>query len=183
MEILVTLVISAIGLVGIAGMQVRTQQTGVDTYQRAQALILLSDMVDRINTNRKAARCYDITTDTANGAPYLGTDNASLPTCTAWGTAVTQAQAITDMVQWDQQLKGASEFSGADTFGAMIGARGCLSYDVATNTYRVSVVWQGLNPTVDPTTVDATLTCGSGLYGDEALRRAVSTTFQIANLS
>lgn len=180
-EILVSLVIIMLGLLGLLGVQMRSHQAEMESYQRSQALLLLSDMVQRINANRKAARCY-ASTDASTGAPYFGSGNATTPSCSAWGTATLQSRAVQDMTDWDGVLKGAAETDGGTSVGAMLGARGCVSYDTATDTYRVSVAWQGLAPTVDPATVDATLTCGRNLYGNEAQRRIVSTTLRIADL-
>ncbi len=51
-EVLVTLVVLALGLLGVVGLQARGQQAELESYQRGQALVLLQDMVDRMNTNR-----------------------------------------------------------------------------------------------------------------------------------
>ena len=182
-EVLVALVIVMLGLLGLLGVQVRSHQAEFESYQRSQALILVNDMVDRMNANRKAAKCYDITTDTAAGTPSVGTSYAGTPSCTAYGVAATQARAVADLTAWDALLKGSAETSGGSSVGAMVGARGCISYDAGTDVYRVSVAWQGLAPTVDPTTVDAALTCGKDLYGNDANRRIVSQTFRIATLN
>jgi len=180
-EILVTLVIIMLGLLGLLGVQMRSHQAEMESYQRSQALLLMSDIVQRINANRKAARCYAVT-DAALGAPYLGSGNAAAAACTAWGTTVLQTRAVADLTAWDALLKGAAETYAGASVGAMIGARGCVSYDATNDAYRISVAWQGLIPTVDPTTVDATLTCGKDLYGTEAHRRVVSTAVRIADL-
>jgi type IV pilus assembly protein PilV len=180
-EVLVTLVIISLGLLGLIGMQVRSHQAELESYQRTQALVLLSDFVARVNTNRKAARCYDMTSSTA-GSPSLGYGSSVTPSCTAWGTAELQAQAVADLTAWDDLLKGAAETHGGNAVGAMLGARGCISYDAVTDLYRISIAWQGLIDTADPTTVDAALTCGKDLYGPETRRRIVSTTLRIANL-
>jgi type IV pilus assembly protein PilV len=181
LEILVTLVIVIVGLLGLLGVQVRSHQVELESYQRAQALILLSDFVQRINTNRKAARCYAIT-DAAAGTPYVGYSNTAASSCTAWGTGDLQARAVADLQAWDALLKGAAETDGGALVGAMIGARGCVSYDDVLDVYRVSIAWQGLIATTEPLTVDAALTCGKDLYGAEAQRRIVSTTLRIADL-
>ena len=57
-EILVTLVIIAFGLLGMAGLQMRLQVSEVESYQRSQALLLLNDMASRIATNRNGAASY-----------------------------------------------------------------------------------------------------------------------------
>jgi type IV pilus assembly protein PilV len=180
-EILVTLVIIMLGLLGLLGVQMRSHQVEMESYQRTQALLLMSDIVQRINANRKVARCYAVT-DPALGAPYLGAGNAAATGCTAWGTTALQTRAVADLTAWDALLKGAAETDAGASVGAMIGARGCISYDATNDAYRISVAWQGLVPTVDPTTVDATLTCGKDLYGAESQRRVVSTAVRIADL-
>lgn len=184
-EVLVTLVILMLGLLGLVGLMVQSQRSQMESYQRMQALVVLQDMVNRINTNRKAADCYALTA--ADGSGFLGTagtGHATLPsTCPVTTPAITadqQTRAISDLTEWSNLLVGSAEVSsdGADV-GAMLGARGCITL-VSSGVYQVSVVWQGGGRTVAPPT---DVTCGAGLYGDEALRRAVSVPLQIANLS
>ena len=57
-EVLVTTVILAIGLLGLAGLQSRLGLSEMESYQRAQALVLLQDMANRIATNRADAANY-----------------------------------------------------------------------------------------------------------------------------
>lgn len=175
-EVLVTLVILMLGLLGLVGMMVQSQRSQMESYQRVQALVLLEDMTNRINANRKAAACYVVTT-TTSGTPYLGTGSGVTPACTT-GTAQQQARAVQDMTEWHNLLLGTMETSGGASVGAMLGARGCVEL-VSTGLYQVSVVWQGMGKTAAPTGVN----CASSLYGDDAQRRAVSIKLQIANLS
>ena len=183
LEVLVSLVILVFGLLGLIGMQAYTQVATFESYQRGQALILAQDMADRISTNRVAAGCYAVTTDTANGTPFAGT-SASTPTCTASvGTSATRAIATADLAAWDAALKGASEQQGGASVGAVLGARGCVSYDATTNSYRIAVAWQGMAPTVAPTAGDANATCGKNQYGSEPQRREVSVIVRIAILT
>lgn len=185
-EILVSIMIMTIGLLGLAALQARAQQAELESYQRAQALVLLQDMADRINTNRQAAGCYAITPLPDNGTVFVGSGATSVPPCPgAYGTAQTQAQARTDLTEWDGNLKGAAEALSGNQVGAMIGARGCISYDtsVTPNVYRVSVAWQGMSPTVDPSSVDPTLSCAKGNYGTDLQRRVISYSFPMACLN
>lgn len=181
-EVLVTLVILLIGLLGLAGLMTQSHRAELESYQRVQALILLQDMAGRINANRKAASCYAIS-DGTSGQPYLGTDtdlSAAPPACVA-GTADQQARAIQDMRDWDALLKGSAEQSGNDKAGAMLGARGCVSFDATTAVYTISVAWQGLGETAAP---PDNATCANGRYGDnEKLRRVVNMTMLIADLA
>jgi type IV pilus assembly protein PilV len=172
-EVLVTLVILLFGLLGLVGLQSRAQVAETESYQRAQALVLLRDMADRISANRANAASYTY----AVSAP-LGTN--STKDCSAPAT-----MADTDLCQWDAALKGAAEASGAcntttgaNCVGAMVGARGCIT-SPAANQYLIQVVWQGLLKSAAP---PAASPCGINLFGDETQRRAVTTVVQIGVL-
>lgn len=186
------MLIIALGLLGLAGLQVRMQQAEFESYQRSQAVVLLYDMVERIQSNRATANCFRFTTDTTAGTPYVGT-GANAPTgCAGGTTAADNAMADAAMAEWDSLLEGASEKSGVNSVGAMVGARGCVSYGGAatevvnpvggtiagTGIYTVTVVWQAAADSAAPT-----VNCGNGLYGAETKRRAVSTTFRMAELN
>jgi type IV pilus assembly protein PilV len=177
-EVLVTMFILLVGLLGLVKLMLQSQQTEMESYQRAQALILLHDMAGRINANRTAAGCYAIS-DAAAGAPHIGAGSGALPTCSL-GSAEVYTLANSDLVAWDNLLKGAAETSGSTRLGAMIGARGCVSFNPTSGVYLVSVAWQGISSTAAPV---SGLACGRGLYGNEIQRRIVSTTLQIANLN
>ena len=180
-EVLVTIVIIAFGLLGMAGLQMRMQMSEMEAYQRSQALLLLSDMASRISTNRANAAAY--ITGTANP---MGTSFD----CSSLGTT----RAATDLKEWCGALQGAAEFTtvGGTTTqqGAMIGGRGCvqrvsLSGDVD---YVVTVAWQGLTPISAP---PAAVTCGAGLYNggasgacaNDLCRRTVTTVVRIGSLT
>lgn len=177
-EVLVTMFILLAGLLGLVKLMLVSQQTEMESYQRAQALILLHDMAGRINANRTVAGCYAIS-DAAAGTSYLGSGSGTLPNC-ALGSVEAYTLANSDLVAWDNLLKGASETSGSARLGAMIGARGCVSFDTGSGVYLVSVAWQGLGNSAVPV---SGLACGTGLYGTETKRRIVSTTLKIANLN
>jgi type IV pilus assembly protein PilV len=55
MEVLVTVVILSIGLLGLAGLQVKSQQFTQSSYLRSQAAVLAYDILDRMRANRTAA--------------------------------------------------------------------------------------------------------------------------------
>lgn len=188
-EALVSLVIIMFGLLGLAGLQTRMQQAEFESYQRSQALILLYDMIDRINTNRATVPCFVVTTDLVAGANYLGA-GAAAPTLCGYSTTENNAIADIAIAEWDNLLKGSAETKGVNQVGAMIGARGCISYNSATELpdaagapipgtgiFTVAVAWQGTSETFAPT-----VACANNLYGTELRRRVVSETLRLANL-
>src|SRR4051812_3744326 len=177
-EILLTLVIIALGLLGLGAFQMRTQQLGMEAYNRAQALVLLEAIVNRLNANRQTAPCYAVTAP--SGAPYLGYADANHVgpvTCAGFGDANTQQLAVNDLNEWDQILQGVREASGGNAAGAALGARGCIMFNPVTATYTVAVAWQGMTETDAPT-----VACGNNSYGTETRRRVVWTTFKPATL-
>lgn len=192
-EVLIALLISLLGLLGIAALQVKAQQAEMESYQRAQALILMADIVDRMNINRSTVSCFVVTTNTSDGSPFIGTVGGGVghfgTSACAASTAAYNAQADAAIAELDDLLQGAAESMDVDgvtvNTGAMIGARACISYDTTTELggepgtglYTVVVSWQAMGD-IDPPTAN----CGNGLYGSETKRRAVSTTFRIANL-
>lgn len=168
LEILVTLLILAIGMLGLASLQGHAHTAELESYQRSQALVLLQDVASRMESNM------------ANSASYvtsaLGTGATDATTCTSLAS-----RAAIDLCEWSKALKGSSEsrtVSGSTTKqGAMIDGRGCVA-TVGTNVYLLSVVWQGLGATAAPATA-----CGQNLYDSEATRRAVTMTFRVPDLS
>ena len=182
-EVLVAILVLLFGLLGMAGVQVRATQAEFESYQRKQALLLLQDMVDRLQSNRLVASCYAIT-DVTTGAPYAGTASgggsatAGLAACGA-GSLTAQAVANNDLTSWSNALFGAAELIGTSNVGAMNAARGCIVAN-GGGVYTVSVAWLGNAATSAP---PAALTCGTGRYGDEALRRVVSATLRVADLA
>ena len=169
-EVLVTLVILAIGLLGVAGMQARLQQSEMEAYQRSQALLLLDDMASRLAANRNVAGSYV----TATAAAAAG---SSCPTSVA-------TQLERDASEWCNALQGAGEISGSSKVGAMLGGRGCVQA-LGSGEFLLSVAWQGLGPLVAP---PAGVTCGANAYDggtvchDDLCRRVVTTIVKVASL-
>lgn len=170
-EVMVTILVLAVGLLGLAGMNARILNGQFEAYQRAQAMLLVGDMVNRLRANPEAAR-----------AGLFG-DQAGLGLTAAVcdETAAVQNPAM-DLACWNEALRGVSVTDGATKLGSMIGARGCIERisGAATSTVvlRVSVAWQGLSPTAA-----SALPCGFGQYGaNDSLRRVVAVDVGLAYL-
>lgn len=160
-EALMAMLVTAFGVLGLVGLQARTIVSSLEGYQRAQALVLLNDITQRINLNR------------AEAAAYVASDiGAEDP-----GACSGLSGAPYDLCAWGQLIRGSGEQQAGNKLGAMQAARGCVT-DVGGGQYLISVVWLGVQPT-GPTT----LRCGEGAYSNESLRRGASTVLRIANLS
>lgn len=183
LEVLITMVILAVGLLGLAGLQARVMVLESESYQRAQAIVIMNDMAERISANRANAASY------ITGAPLGHCDKpcvqAAVEDCVALGYTGVQL----DLCEWGNALKGsgvmADDSPGAAQVGAMAEAKACLSSFTATATkafnrcqtgVQIDVVWRGRSSTVTPASA-----CGasdseySALDGKAGFRRAVST--------
>jgi len=174
-EILVTILIISFGLLGATSMQLKVQSLETDSFQRAQAMMLVDDMVSRMNLNRTDVDSY--VTGLAVTS-ILGYGDSQPANCAALNGV------LLDQCEWSNALKGAAEMSGASSaataVGAMVNARGCIEVVTGSTppTYKVTVVWQGLTALSGPPQA-----CGSGLYGQEEYRRALTKLVTVANLT
>lgn len=170
-EVLVALLVVSVGLLGIVALHARAQQAEVESFQRTQALVLLQDMANRINTNKRAVGCYDLGTGAVGVGLPLPSD------CSAYGITETRALADRDLRAWAEALQGRAETADGSEAPPMIGARGCIVANASHDEFTITVAWQGFTPTVAPAS-----DCGKNQYGDDKLRRAVSTTVRITDL-
>jgi type IV pilus assembly protein PilV len=164
-EVLIAVLICAFGLLGFAGMQARAVSTDFETLQRSEALVLIEDMVSRINANRANAGDYV-------SAGLLG--EGDIVDCTG------MLGAALDVCEWSNMIRGNAEQRGASNIGAMLSARGCITRPAtSSDRYVVSIAWQGIVPTGAPTSP-----CGAGdvAFPDDALRRVASSTVCVALL-
>ena len=92
-EVLIALIVLAVGLLGMASLTVHSMQSNQGAYMRSQASVLAYDIAERMRSNHEGA----ITTST-----YTAT-SASQPTCTNGCTPSQQAQL--DVHQWRTALQ------------------------------------------------------------------------------
>lgn len=182
-EALVSIVILAVGLLGLAGLQARAMNAEFESYQRSQAILLANDMAERVRMNRANKGDFKNISNSTTGSGYVGTGYSGSYVTTPCATT---PRSTADLCAWDSLLKGTAETLSSANVGAMIGARGCIFYDASTElsgiadsgVFTVAVAWQGTQDTVAPT-----INCGNNLYGSEAKRRVVSVKFRLAKLN
>lgn len=88
-EVLVAMVVLAIGLLGLAGLQATSIQSNHSAYYRSQATLLASDLADRMRANRTEALTDAYLID----FPTPSTSNS-----------VTGTSAEKDIAEWLNQL-------------------------------------------------------------------------------
>jgi type IV pilus assembly protein PilV len=178
-EVLVTLMVLAFGLLGVAGLQAKMSLAEMEAYQRSQAVQALTEMTERMSANGAQATSY-------LNVGVIGSGDTRPADCTTIAPGPNR-----DLCEWSNSLKGASEQTSTANVtrnvGGMVGAIGCITQLTAYNpalgvcsagVYQVSVAWQGMSLTKIPT-----LACGQGSYGSEAYRRVIAATVTVGTTS
>jgi len=112
LEVLISVFILAIGLLGLAGLQITGLKSNHSAQQRTEAIVLVYDIIDRMRINKAAAKAgnYDITLLSAAPAAsgviadidriaWLGAIAATLPS--GDGAILTVSDVTTITIQWD----------------------------------------------------------------------------------
>lgn len=166
-ELLIALVVLAVGMLGMASMEIQGKRLAFDASQRSQAVALANDMLERMRGNPTAIANYVVNNIGGESISSEPSPNCKSASCTA-------AQlAAHDLWEWEQALDGAAETrtdSGGNVIktGGLDSPRACITN---TNGYvELVIVWKGRDEANNPTGS----TCGEGLalYGTgEAARK------------
>ncbi|UZE95603.1 type IV pilus modification protein PilV [Alkalimarinus alittae] len=122
-EVLVTVLILAIGLLGVASLQSLSLKGGTQSFLNSRAQMVTSDLVDRMMANM----------DSAVDGDYAGTPVAAEPTPNCHTASCSGAQmAAHDLWQVSDRMTN-----------EMLLLRGALSvaYDAATREYSIAITW------------------------------------------
>lgn len=159
-EVLVAIVVTVIGLLGMVALQMRAYATETESYQRAQAAILLEDIASRIRANSDDAAAY-VANDIGVGP---------IEACAATPTAQR------DLCEWANLLRGAAEQHDGNNVGAMTGGRACIT-SPTPDLYVITVAWEGNVPSED-----SPAACAQGAFAQADLRRTLSTVVRVPSL-
>ncbi len=108
LEVMITMVIIAVGLLGLLGLQAKSMSGSKDTFDKKIAAELVAQMTERIRSNHLGFMADNYTTSLA-----VGDAIAAAPVC-GGATACTPAQiAALDLVNWQTDLRSRIPESGA----------------------------------------------------------------------
>lgn len=100
MEILVSMLVLAVGVLGFAALQSRAVQTSGDSYYRTQAMSLAQDLAERVKANSGQVAVYMTATKWPAGNSAVTVPTGCLDTaCTAAAMADNDIQAVRYNVQ------------------------------------------------------------------------------------
>lgn len=132
-EVLVTVIVLAIGLLGLAALQFSGLRYTHSAYQRSQATILTNDIIDRMRVNRTVAE---------SGGYVIGIgDNPGSVSCTGAGASCDPGTlAGADLFEWKQSIEA-----------VLPAGDGAVAQDGAT--FTVTVQWDDTRGEEDPKTL------------------------------
>ncbi|NRB38249.1 MAG: type IV pilus modification protein PilV [Pseudomonadales bacterium] len=129
-EVLITILVLSVGLMGMAAIQLTGLKSNQSAYFRSQASMLAYDMADRMRAN--ATLAYVSTGndfDTDGSVP-------SLPSCVQAATGCTAVDQVdADLAEWSSRVK-----TGNNSSSLLPGARGVISVD-ANNIFTITITW------------------------------------------
>ena len=112
-EVLIALVVLAVGLLGLAGLQVMSLKNNQSTYVRGQANLIAMDVIDRVRVNPLAKNLYLTTVVAVSN----NSSDTQCNQCKGTDNSCTPPQlVIQDLCDWQEQLsKLSTEATGAIT--------------------------------------------------------------------
>ena len=163
-EVLVTLVLISVALLGSASLQVVSKRANSQALQRSAAAHFANDYLSKMRSNRPALATYVPVENL--GAASLGATPAKA--CVGVDANCTSADlAVFDQWQWEQELDGATEMVAAAKSGGLLEPTACITGPAGgiAGVYEIAIAWRGSTEHVNPTIHD----CGedSGKYGTD----------------
>ncbi|HEY8857175.1 MAG TPA: type IV pilus modification protein PilV [Rugosibacter sp.] len=190
LEVLITMAVLAVGLLGLAGLQGRGINAETESFSRGQAMMLANELADRmganlaeLKTSTSASTGYN-QQDGSSAKIIFGTSYANDCITVGNNTSTLQAQccatktsmAARDLCEWDLALKGIAESTASGgKMGGMSDARGCV-FLAPNGEFEVDVVWKSRDIGV----IGNGNTCGQAAIVSR--RSGVSRTLRVAAL-
>lgn len=144
-EVLISLIVLALGMLGLAALQTLTIKNNLLAYQRGQAIQLIYDMTDRIRANNPKDPAKGIPVQPRVSANYVSTfmdptaaqaQPSCLPTSGPSTTCTPDLIAQNDLFEWNRDLKSLLP-KGQGTITAVV--TGAAPND--TYVFTISVTW------------------------------------------
>jgi len=153
-EVLVSVVIIAVGLLGIATLQLMSKRSNFEAVERTLATQLANDIIERMRSDSKELDTYAGTA--TSPVPALTGDSAPpAKNCTRANPCDPEELATFDLYEWDQAIAGAAETAAGAKTGGLALPTACLTTTVAaggdkSGQYTVTIVWRGPTELSDP---------------------------------
>ncbi|TNE92930.1 MAG: type IV pilus modification protein PilV [Gammaproteobacteria bacterium] len=173
-EVLIAMLVMAVGILGFVGLQTTAKRTGYEAMQRSTAVYLINDVLERMRSNSPAVYGGNYSVSNLGNASRGNT----APGCLDTSSCLSSEIASYDLWEWEQRLDGAVEGGR----GGLVSPRGCIN--VNDGFITVAIAWRGYSEGVDPNNAEDIDNCGAGLgiydgSAADSLRQVVVSTSYI----
>ncbi|MFV7769299.1 type IV pilus modification protein PilV [Shewanella marisflavi] len=164
-EVMVSLVILVIGLIGIFNLHVVSKRGSFESFQQTQASYYANDIINRMRLNPSEVGEY--------AGEYTGVLGTQPTACSGTAVCSTTAMKSWDLYEWQSLFSGAAEVVGGNNVGGLDSPVACITVSknpvTLVNAVTVVMVWRGIRETtISAASVDAS--CAS----DKENRRVFS---------
>ncbi len=162
-ELLVTVVIFSVGLLGVAGLQIVSKRAAFEAMHRATASEVAYGLLEDMRANGPALGDYVATAQIGQNTMAVAPTTLAIMCADSNNPCTETSIATRDLAHWESVLDGSME-GGA---GGLIYPLACITGPPGgvTGVYMVTIVWRGTVSTTDP----GITTCGDDnnqQYGD-----------------
>lgn len=154
-EVLVTLLIISLALLGTAGLQAYSMRLNQGGQLRSLAVFLAADLAERMEANKAGALAGDYVVANTTGAAFLATAGAASTACVS-AACSTAALVAFDLSQWQNAVAATLPQSSWTVAQAVAGAQ---------STYTITVSWVDRRTNTSNAAADANSQFGSNAGG------------------
>ncbi|QYK13988.1 type IV pilus modification protein PilV [Shewanella rhizosphaerae] len=147
-EVMVSLVILVIGLIGIFNLHVVSKRGSFESFQQTQASYYANDIINRMKLNPSQLATY--------AGTYSGTPSSVSKQCQGAAICSSSEMAAWDLYEWQTLFNGTSEKVGTQSVGGLDTPTACIV--INGNNVSVTMAWKGIRETK---IASATSDCGS----------------------
>ncbi len=147
LEVLITLIILSVGLLGLAGLQTMSLRNNHSAYLRSQAITQSYDIVDRMRANSGQIAAYSLLNASYTFAA-IGTLNNN---CDKTAGCTSNQMALHDLYRWNQSLRSKGSRNALPLGIGIICRDGSMeddSYDLASDTVTTGCTGAAADPLV-----------------------------------
>ncbi|WP_347136699.1 type IV pilus modification protein PilV [Parahaliea mediterranea] len=164
-EVLIAVLVLAIGLLGLVGMQLAAKRASYEATQRTIATGLVRDLIERMRSNPGQMNAYVVSELGDESNPPAAAD------CIAFDCPPGHLAAF-DIHDWYRLLIGVTETitveGSAGNAGGLVNPRACVTNNGGN--IKVAIAWLGAGEQDSPTdpgdVFGSACGLGKGLYGD-----------------
>lgn len=175
-EILVAVLVFAVGLLGLVGAQISAKKNAVEALQRSVATGLARDLLERMRSNPGQLSAYqldNVTPVSAASPAAVACAGSAVAAIGTFGCSPAEL-ADHDVGEWLQRLAGAAAVASVSgderPVAGLLEPRACVA--VTSGRVTVAIAWRGLEPMAN--SAESSCGAGGGWYGPgDELRRVL----------